>query len=676
MTAKTVSEDNLHCTNCGWVDKGVHLASYLYPKTFLAGRYIVGKLISYNGESALYVGYDTLTEKRVAIKEYMPDALCTRSREVLPLSVNPGELPLYKTYLSEFIELNRSLQSLGSLSGIQRVTDVFSENTTAYAIFEYADGVNLKTYLQNFGGYLSFVQCKELLSPIFAVLGRVNAAGIVHRGISPKTVFVSQVGGRSQLYLSDFAITAARIYGSKINEEIYAGYAAPEQYSSIERHGDWTDVYGISALVYNVLTGIDPPDAQERSEVDTLIEPSVANSQITEKASKAIMSALELSAEARIKTVGEFATALFGRVKTGNTASDTLTAIPVSASFWNTETDPLAPVVPEVEIDFDTEEEPEDEKDAPKFDKSLVEAVEKSLRKEAREKKRKIKMTIAIIGIVLIITGFVILIMLALDGYFDPNNEYNGYGNDITTGAEHTGEPPETTAPQTGPVVIGNEVEVRNFTNLSIPMYNETWAAHLVNENQHLKFRFVPAYSSVHAKNVVFEQRINGQVMTSGLVPVGTEVVLSYSLGREHVRLPAFAGQTAGQFRQSLLGLGVEESNIRVEIDGNETPYSPLYDNYTVIGVVGFSPNDNIRITDFPEIPGPFQVADRVVIRLPATVPPVTEITTTAAVTTTAPPVITTTPATTTAPPIITTPAPTTPYIPETSAEPPPLDEP
>ena len=57
------------CKLCGYSDNTPNIPTYLAPKTFLADRYIVGKVISYNGEGAVYIGYDTAAGAKVTIKE-------------------------------------------------------------------------------------------------------------------------------------------------------------------------------------------------------------------------------------------------------------------------------------------------------------------------------------------------------------------------------------------------------------------------------------------------------------------------------------------------------------------------------------------------------------------------------------------------------------------------------
>ena len=296
------------CTDCGYSDKTPFLPSYLAPRTVLNERYIVGKLLSYNGEGALYIAYDTVTSKKITIKEYMPDTLCSRTKGDPEIKVNTNNLAHYKTYLSEFVELNKTLSRMRTLNHINAVHDIFAENNTAYAVLEMIKGVSLKKYLQDFAGELTWEQTKKLFPPIFTTLSLVHNAGIVHRGISLDTIYVSDKG---DLKLTGFSIIASRTANTELASELFAGYAAPEQYSSSNWHGTWTDVYGIAAVLYRVLTGCMPTEAVARVGTDGLLEPAKVNSNIPANISNVIMGGLKLSTDSRIQTITEFVTRLF-----------------------------------------------------------------------------------------------------------------------------------------------------------------------------------------------------------------------------------------------------------------------------------------------------------------------------------------------------------------------------
>ncbi len=300
--------DHGTCPLCGYFDTESYISSYLAPKTFLSERYIVGKLIGYSGESALYIGFDTETGRKVTIREYMPDTLCVRERDEEIVSVRSNKLPLYKTYLAEFIELHTTLMRSPNIRCVQPVLDVFTQNNTAYAVMEYIGGISLKAYLTNCGEVMTWEQIKELFPPVLTALSMLHGLGIIHRGISTSTIFVSE---KNELRLIGFSISAAHTADSDIGYEVFGGYAAPELYSSSKSNGSWTDVYGISAVLYRCLTGVIPPSAPDRLTEDTLTDPMLISRHVPKNVSDVIMRGMRLDAEERTATITEFVDRLF-----------------------------------------------------------------------------------------------------------------------------------------------------------------------------------------------------------------------------------------------------------------------------------------------------------------------------------------------------------------------------
>ncbi len=300
--------DHGTCPLCGYFDTESYISSYLAPKTFLSERYIVGKLIGYSGESALYIGFDTETGRKVTIREYMPDTLCVRERDEEIVSVRSNKLPLYKTYLAEFIELHTTLMRSPNIRCVQPVLNVFTQNNTAYAVMEYIGGISLKAYLTNCGEVMTWEQIKELFPPVLTALSMLHGLGIIHRGISTSTIFVSE---KNALRLIGFSISAAHTADSDIGYEGFGGYADPELYSSSKRNGSWTDVYGISAVLYRCLTGVIPPSAPDRLTDDTLTDPMLISRHVPKNVSDVIMRGMRLDAEERTATITEFVDRLF-----------------------------------------------------------------------------------------------------------------------------------------------------------------------------------------------------------------------------------------------------------------------------------------------------------------------------------------------------------------------------
>ena len=91
--------------------------------------------------------------------------------------------------------------------------------------------------------------------------------GLLHRGISPETVFITKTGSAK---LSGYATLGLRTADSELKSQMFDGYAAPEQYAVAEFDGKYTDIYGLGALFYRVLTGKTPVPANLRRMNDTL----------------------------------------------------------------------------------------------------------------------------------------------------------------------------------------------------------------------------------------------------------------------------------------------------------------------------------------------------------------------------------------------------------------------
>ena len=55
--------DAKKCPHCGYYADSTQISPYLPVRTVIANRYMVGKMLEYNGEGATYIGWD-LVKKR------------------------------------------------------------------------------------------------------------------------------------------------------------------------------------------------------------------------------------------------------------------------------------------------------------------------------------------------------------------------------------------------------------------------------------------------------------------------------------------------------------------------------------------------------------------------------------------------------------------------------------
>jgi serine/threonine-protein kinase len=316
------------CPKCGYIYDSPFLPSYLAPGTVLSDRYIIGKLKSYNGESAKYIAFDTITDEKVYVSEYMPDAICSRVKGSPAIIVDTQFVAQYKTLLSEFVSLNKNLSKMRSLNHVAAVTDMFGDNNTGYAVFEYQTAKTMTEYLKENAGEISWEEAKKLIPPLLTTVSLIHNAGIIHRGISPANVLIND---KNELILTGFAISEVRTANTVLASEIYTGYAAPEQYNSADWHDTWTDVYGVSALIYRMLTGITPVDALIRTTTDSLVPPNMINPAVPKNVSKAIMHGMMLSHEMRVQNITELVTLLFDQpdYKSERLSSSSTMSIPV-----------------------------------------------------------------------------------------------------------------------------------------------------------------------------------------------------------------------------------------------------------------------------------------------------------------------------------------------------------
>lgn len=296
------------CPLCGYYDQSPSDPSLIIPGTQLHNRYIVGAAWAVNGEGITYLAYDQSIGCKVLLREYMPQNLCDRVTGSPVIRVIPARLAQYKALMAEFTELYKSLARLRGQVHIYTVVDLFAENNTTYAVDEYVKSIRFVDYLKENAGELTWGQLSQMLPPLMTTLSLLHNSGVIHRAISPDTIYVTEKG---ELLLTAFATAAARTANTELKCEIYNGYAAPEQYAANERQGTWTDVYAVCAVLYRVLTGSMPPSAIGRLENDNLVAPSILNPNIPRHVSNVIMRGMHLNSEERIQTVTQLVTNLF-----------------------------------------------------------------------------------------------------------------------------------------------------------------------------------------------------------------------------------------------------------------------------------------------------------------------------------------------------------------------------
>lgn len=295
------------CPHCGHSLENGNPAGALPFGTLLGGCYTVGDYISSDGDGLCYQGVENEHQRFVRIKEFFPVTLCNgRSRDgaLLP---REGREVLFKTSLMDFKDLYEDLVDIGPTEGLSRILDVWEENNTVYAVEESFKGMTLTHYLSLRPRPMSPSDACDLLAPVMHGVMAMHKAGLVHRGICPDNILLPVDGTAC---LTGYGTLALRTQGSELKSQLYAGYAAPEQYSAAEFAGTYTDVYALAAVVYRMVTGQKPPHALQRRQHDTLESAHSLESAVPVYFAQVLSCALRLDTLKRMQTVPELEHAL------------------------------------------------------------------------------------------------------------------------------------------------------------------------------------------------------------------------------------------------------------------------------------------------------------------------------------------------------------------------------
>ena len=305
------------CPHCAHRFAGVNPAGSLPVGTVLAGRYTIGELIRIDGEGILYQGAENHGAFRVTVKEYLPLTLSAERTDGLTLRPKPGSEVLFKTTRMDFADLYRSIQRITPANGLEAVLDVVEANNTVYAVMESPGGRPLQKWLEEHPGPVDPAQAREMLRPVFDGVVAMHRVGLVHRGICPENIRVLD-NGRARL--AGYATVGLRTAGSGLHEQLYEGYSAPEQYSTAEFEGRYTDEYSLAAVFYRMVCGQSPVPAAQRAVSDSNPRAKTLEPSVPVYVSEALQMGLRLKPAERIQTVPLLMEALSSPEKTDELA--------------------------------------------------------------------------------------------------------------------------------------------------------------------------------------------------------------------------------------------------------------------------------------------------------------------------------------------------------------------
>lgn len=308
-----MKEGDRICPHCGYGAEQQNAAGLLPAGTVLLGRYIVGKAIGNGGFGVTYIGLDGQLKRKIAIKEFFPNKLTSRTADGVRVTVRSGaEAGRFQNGLEMFLSEAKHLARLSHIPGIVYIYNYFHENGTGYIIMEYLDGMDLLRFLREHGGKIPYKEARKLILSVLYILRNVHMNGILHRDIAPDNVFITT---DNVVKLIDFGAARHATRGADDSAEIMlkVGYAPVEQYSLDGAQGAWTDMYEVGALFYRMITGIKPVASIDRMVNDRLVIPSEMGIELPPEAEAAIMTSLNVDGRYRIQSARDYMEALGGK---------------------------------------------------------------------------------------------------------------------------------------------------------------------------------------------------------------------------------------------------------------------------------------------------------------------------------------------------------------------------
>lgn len=302
------------CPECGAKVNNIAEVDNCLPLfTVVGGRFEIGTIAARDKYCIEYYAFDKENNDVCRVTEFFPQQGAQRAEDKVTVVPLEEHMKDYKFSFRRFKERTAILEQHSNLEAIIPLRKSFAENETYYYASDVVKGKTLRSYTN---GAMKAAEAFEMIKPVVTALGVLHNAGIIHRGVSPDTIIVTEQG---KLVLTGLEFARDCLSRSELTVMLKSGYSAPEQYSS-SGQGPWTDVYGICATIYWLITGSTPPDFFEVQEnKDALVDLSSMAYGITAEQNNAIMKGLKIKAEERWQNVTELEKALYEGI---NSVSD------------------------------------------------------------------------------------------------------------------------------------------------------------------------------------------------------------------------------------------------------------------------------------------------------------------------------------------------------------------
>ena len=198
------------------------------------GRYEIIKSIGEGGMANVYLAYDTILDRNVAIK------------------VLRGDLANDEKFVRRF---QREALSASSLShpNIVAMYDVGEDNGLYYIVMEYVEGKTLKQLLKKRGS-LTLSEAIDIMLQLTDGMAHAHDSYIVHRDLKPQNIMIQDDG---QIKITDFGIAMAlnSTQLTQTNSVMGSVHYLPPEQAAGKGTTIKSDIYSMGIIFYELLTG-------------------------------------------------------------------------------------------------------------------------------------------------------------------------------------------------------------------------------------------------------------------------------------------------------------------------------------------------------------------------------------------------------------------------------------
>lgn len=217
-------------------------------RTLVAGRYELERPLGHGAMAVVDLAHDVELGRPVALKRLAENL--ARDEETRRRFVREARLAARLSH-----------------PNVVRVYDVGEDAGVPFIAMEYVDGETLAELVAR-RGRLAPAEAAALGAQACSALAAAHVAGLVHRDVKPQNLLLRSDGA---LKLGDFGIAFG---GNEATQLTQAGtllgtaaYVAPEQARG-ERVTAAADIYGVGAVLYELLTGEPPRRVVSFAELD------------------------------------------------------------------------------------------------------------------------------------------------------------------------------------------------------------------------------------------------------------------------------------------------------------------------------------------------------------------------------------------------------------------------